>query len=79
VRQLHRERAFHKHGYFRGIELSDQPPMLYLIAPVLRIHPSTDTVLWHLSPEIPWEVIGLNEDWRKRRKVILRKRPGALE
>jgi hypothetical protein len=79
VRQLHGERAFQKHGYFRGIELSEQPPLLYLIAPVLRIHPSTDIVLRHLSPEIPWEVIGLNEDWRKRRKVILRKRPGALE
>lgn len=79
VRQLHRERAFQKHGYFRGIELSDQAPLLYLIAPVLRIHPATDTVLRHLSPEIPWEVIGLNEDWRKRRKVILRKRHGAPE
>lgn len=74
VRQLHREQAFGKHGYFPGIELSEQDPLLYLIAPSLRIHPSTDTVLRHLSAEVPWEVIGLNEDWRKRRKVILRKR-----
>jgi hypothetical protein len=75
VRQLQRERAFHQHGYFRGIELSEQPPLLFLIAPALRIHPATDTVLRYLSPEIPWEVIGINEDWRKGRKVILRKRP----
>jgi hypothetical protein len=74
VRQLHRERAFEKHGYFSGIELSDAAPLLYLVAPSLRIHPSTDTVLRHLSAEVPWELIGLNEDWRKRRKVILRKR-----
>lgn len=74
VRQLHREREFQKHGYFPGVELSDEVPLLYLIAPSLRIHPSTDTVLRHFSPEVPWEVIGLNEDWRKRRKVILRKR-----
>ena len=74
VRQLHRERAFEKHGYFPGVELSEQAPLLYLIAPSLRIHPSTDTVLRHFSPEVPWEVIGLNEDWRKRRKVILRKK-----
>jgi hypothetical protein len=79
VRQLHREGQFQKHGYFHGIELSDKPPLLYLIAPVLRIHPSTDTILRYLSPEIPWEVIGLNEDWRTRRKVILRKRSGMLE
>ncbi|MGH9587803.1 MAG: hypothetical protein ACRD3F_12685 [Acidobacteriaceae bacterium] len=78
VRQLHREKAFEKHGYFPGIELSEQAPLLYLIAPSLRIHPSTDTVLRHFSPEVPWEVIGLNEDWRKRRKVILRKRGQGL-
>jgi hypothetical protein len=78
VRKLQREQAFQKHGYFRGVELSDRPPLLYLIAPALRIHPSTDTVLRSLSSEIPWELIGLNEDWRKRRKVILRKRSGSL-
>lgn len=77
VRQLHREQAFGKQGYFPGVELSEQDPLLYLIAPSLRIHPSTDTVLRHLSKEVPWEVIGLNEDWRKRRKVILRKKPNS--
>jgi hypothetical protein len=60
VRQLQREHAFEKYGYFPGIELSDQPPLLYLVAPTLRIHPSSDVVLRHLSPEIPWEMIGLN-------------------
>ena len=74
VRQLQREDAFQKHGYFPGLRLSDEPPLLYLVAPALRIHPSTDAVLRHLSPEVQWELIGLNEDWRKRRKVILRKR-----
>lgn len=76
VRQLHREHAFEKHGYFPGIELSDAAPLLYLVAPSLRIHPSTDTVLRHFSAEVAWEVIGLNEDWRKRRRVILRKHAG---
>jgi hypothetical protein len=75
VLQLQREDAFRKHGYFQGIELSDQPPLLYLVAPALRVHPSTDVVLKHFSPRVPWELIGINEDWRKRRKVIFRKRP----
>jgi hypothetical protein len=79
VRQLHREGAFQKHGYFRGIELSHQPPLLYLVAPAFRIHPATDTILKHLSPEIPWEVIGVNEDWRKHVKVILRKRSATTQ
>lgn len=74
VRQLQQENAFQTQGYFRRIQLSDEPPLLYLVAPALRIHPSTDIVLRHLSPEVQWELIGLNEDWRARRKVILRKR-----
>ena len=74
VRQLQQESAFQKHGYFAGIPLSGEPPLLYLVTPALRIHPSTDTVLRHFSPEVQWELIGLNEDWRERRKVILRKR-----
>jgi hypothetical protein len=74
VRQLQREHSFEKHGYFPGIRLSDEPPLLYLVAPALRIHPSSDLVLRHLSPEIPWQMIGLNEHWRRRRNVILRKR-----
>jgi hypothetical protein len=77
VRQPHREGAFQRHGYFPGVELSEQTPLLYLVAPSLRIHPSTDIVLRHLSPEVPWELIGLNEDWRKRRKVILRKKSAS--
>ncbi|MBV8629704.1 MAG: hypothetical protein JOZ83_02185 [Silvibacterium sp.] len=74
VRQLQKENAFQKHGYFPGVQLSNEPPLLYLVAPALRIHPSTDVILRHFSPEVRWELIGLNEDWRKRRKVILRKR-----
>ena len=77
VRRLQHEDAFRKHGYFPGIRLSHEPPLLYLIAPALRIHPSTDLVLRHFSPEVHWELIGINEDWRKRRKVILRKRAAS--
>jgi hypothetical protein len=36
-----------------------------------------DTVLRHLSPTIPWELIALNEGWREERKVIFRKHSGA--
>jgi hypothetical protein len=77
VRQRQGEHALQKNGYFPGIKLSEAAPLLYLVAPALRIHPSTDSILRHLSSEVQWELIGLNEDWRKRRKVILRKRGGT--
>jgi hypothetical protein len=69
--------AFQKHGYFPGMRLSAEPPRLYLVAPSLRIHPATETVLRYLKPEVEWTVLGLNEKWRDGIKVITRSRSSA--
>jgi len=69
--------TFQKHGYFPGLRLSAEPPRLYLVAPSLRIHPATETVLRYLKPQVEWTVLGLNEKWRDGVKVVTRKRsPG---
>jgi hypothetical protein len=60
-------------GYFPDIELSPAPPLLYFIAPALRIHPSNEIVLKYFAEEIEWTLLALNEDWRTERKVIFRK------
>ncbi|HCT61855.1 MULTISPECIES: hypothetical protein [Acidobacterium] len=75
VRTLHRSGELQRHGYFTGIELSQDDPMLYLIAPALRLHPTYPVVLQYLSREIEWQVIGLDEHWRTTPRVILRRRP----
>jgi hypothetical protein len=62
-------------GYFPGRQLSPQKPLLMLVAPALHIHPTTDTILRYLSPEIDWQVMGIDEHWREEIKVIFRKRP----
>src|SRR5580698_6743354 len=61
---------FQRHGYFRGIELSPLPPRLYLVAPALRIHPVTETVLRYLSPRVEWNLLALDERWRQEIRVI---------
>lgn len=66
--------ALQQHGYFPGLRLSPLPPRLYLVAPSLRIHPVTETVLRYLKPGIEWSVLGLNERWREDVKVITRLR-----
>ena len=66
-----------QNGYFPGIPLLPQSPLLYYIVPALRVHPSMDTVLQHLSPTIAWTLVALNEGWRSERKVIFRKRGGS--
>jgi hypothetical protein len=62
-------------GYFPGRQLSPQKPLLMLVAPALHVHPTTDTILRYLSPEIDWQVVGIGEHWREEIKVIFRKRP----
>jgi hypothetical protein len=54
----HQQRGeFQKFGYFAGRELSAEPPLLVLVAPALHIHPTTDTLLRYLAPEIEWQLV----------------------
>ncbi|MEO6119764.1 MAG: hypothetical protein ABIP12_03665 [Terriglobales bacterium] len=71
---FHQQRGeFHKFGYFPGKELTAEAPLLYLVAPALHVHPSTDALLKFLSPQIQWSFVGVNEDWRNGLRVIFRK------
>ena len=65
---------FQRHGYFGGMMLSDLPPRLYLVAPALRIHPATETVLKYLRPEVDWTLVAIDERWRDEVRVVFRKR-----
>ena len=71
----HTRGEFSRFGYFPGLELSAEKPLLYLVAPALHVHPATDILLRYLSPEIDWEFVGIDERWREGVKVVFRKRP----
>ena len=74
--QWHHEREeFLKFGYFGGRELSPEPPLLFLVAPALHVHPATDTILRYISPNIEWAFVGIDERWREGVRVVFRKRP----
>jgi hypothetical protein len=84
VHRLHGERSasegrgpFEKAGYFPGQTLSPLAPLLYFVAPALRIHPATETILRYFSPEIDWTLLAINEGWRSGPKTIWRKRRPA--
>jgi len=74
VQWHHTRGEFPRFGYFEGRELSSETPLLFLVAPALHVHPSTDTLLRYLSPEIEWEFVGIDERWREGVKVVFRKR-----
>ncbi len=73
---------FARFGYFTGVELSGRNPLLFLVAPALRIHPATDILLHYFSAKIDWVLVGIDERWRENLKAIFRKRSvrtGATE
>jgi hypothetical protein len=72
----HARGEFQRFGYFPGRELSAELPLLFLVAPSLRVHPATDILLRYISPDIQWTLVGLDERWRKGVRVVFRKRPG---
>jgi hypothetical protein len=67
-----RQGDFPRYGYFSGIELQDAPPLVYLVAPALRFHPSTDILFRYFSPEIDFVRVGLAETWRRGLRVVMR-------
>jgi hypothetical protein len=63
---------FSRYGYFTGIELQSAAPIVYLVAPSLRFHSTTDALLRHLSPEMEVARVGLAESWRRDLRVVMR-------
>ena len=66
---------FARNGYFAGRELSSAPPLLFLVAPALRVHPATDVLLRYLSPRIEWTLVQMDERWRDGVRVVNKKHP----
>ena len=57
---------------FPGAEIDPSPPLLWLVAPALQFHSSNGILLRYLSPEIQVTRLGLNENWRRGLKIVLR-------
>jgi len=73
----HSREEFPRFGYFSERTLSPEKPLLYLVAPALHVHPTTDILLRYITPEIDWEFVGIDERWREGVKVVFRKRREA--
>ncbi|MET0624644.1 MAG: hypothetical protein ABW250_16820 [Pyrinomonadaceae bacterium] len=59
---------------FGDAEVSDEPPLVYLAAPMLRFHRSFYTLARCVRPEIEMYRLDLNEDWRSGVRVVRRAR-----
>lgn len=66
------EGDFQRFGYFPGIEVKSEPPLIWLVAPGLHFHPANEVQLQYFSRGIHFSRIGLNENWRSGLRVIFR-------
>ncbi|GAC1702733.1 MAG: hypothetical protein NVS9B4_08770 [Candidatus Acidiferrum sp.] len=69
----HLERGdFRRYGYFPGVEIQTAAPLVYLVAPAFRFHPSTEVLLRYLTPQLEVVRVGLAESWRRGLRVVRR-------
>ncbi len=59
---------------FGDAEISDEPPLVYLVAPLLRFHRFFETLARAVTPEIELYRFDINEDWRAGVRVVRRLR-----
>ncbi|HYV24179.1 MAG TPA: hypothetical protein VE969_03000 [Pyrinomonadaceae bacterium] len=58
-------------------EISDESPLVYLVAPALHFHPSFRTLAQTIAPDIEVYRFDINEDWRDGVRVVRRERVNA--
>lgn len=72
VRKHLEQQDFPRYGYFTDVNLQANAPVVYLVAPALRFHPTTGSLLRYLHPQLEVIRVGLAENWRRGLCVILR-------
>ena len=62
---------------FGDREISDESPLVYLVAPALHFHPSFATLARTIAPDIEIYRFDISEDWRSGVRVVRRERVNA--
>jgi len=72
IRRHLQQDDFPRYGYFPGVTLQKTAPLVYLVAPALRFHPTTDVLVRYLASDIDVARVGLAESWRRGLRVVMR-------
>jgi hypothetical protein len=59
---------------FDDRKISNESPLVYLVAPTLRVHPAFNTLARAIAPDIEIYRFDINEDWRAGVRVMRRMR-----
>nr|MBA2733489.1 hypothetical protein [Acidobacteriota bacterium] len=75
-----RTEIYRRHGHitrarlFGDTVITDEPPLVYLVAPLLRFHRAFTLLARAVTPEIEVFRFDINEDWRAGVRVMRRTR-----
>jgi hypothetical protein len=69
--EAHRRRGdIDRARLFGDAEIADEPPLVYLVAPMLRFHRSFHVLARAVTPRVEMYRVDLNEDWRAGVRVV---------
>ncbi|MFN2491425.1 MAG: hypothetical protein ABR501_00895 [Pyrinomonadaceae bacterium] len=73
--EAHRRRGhISRAKLFGNRKIKDDPPLVYLVAPTLRVHPSFNALARSIAADIEIYRFDINEDWRAGVRVMRRTR-----
>ncbi len=64
---------FVQKGYFRGLGLSPESPLLYFVCPQFCYHSTFPQILARIESSVPMVQVGINENWREGIQVVMRR------
>ncbi len=63
---------FERGGYFGGMTLSPESPLLYLVSPLFEFHRVMPVLRARLRRRVRFRCVGVNADWRRELKTLRR-------
>jgi hypothetical protein len=70
----HRQREeFLRRGYFPGLSMSTEAPLLYFVCPQFCYHSTFPALIHCIVPSVPMIQVGINENWRAGIRIVLRR------
>jgi hypothetical protein len=71
--EAHRRRGhISKAKLFGSRKIKNEPPLIYLVAPTLLVHPAFNTLARSIAPDIEIYRFDINDDWRAGVRVMRR-------
>jgi hypothetical protein len=72
IRRHLEQNDFERYGYFPALEMQSASPIVYLVAPALHFHSTTDFLLRNFLSDLEVVRVGLAESWRRGIRVVMR-------